>query len=204
MIVYKQSLKSDISVLQKPKSGQNLCGDAFFVKETDDYLMIAIVDGLGSGKEAHQVADNSIKYLEENHSNSLENILRGCNQLLQGSRGAVMGVMKLAFASSTVSFAGIGNIQCILFSEEQRLSRALSSPGYLNGRPIQYRVTQLPYKKDTFFMMFSDGLVLEQPLIQNIRQYSSPQQCLNELEQNVLRMSENDDLTVILGKCSDL
>jgi negative regulator of sigma-B (phosphoserine phosphatase) len=197
VIETKQYNKTLLSIVQQCKKGQPVCGDAYFTEETEDYLIIAIADGLGSGSEAKEVADRATRCFQDHHHLDVKELILLCNQHLHHTRGAVVGVMKLDFRSSTIAYAGIGNIQFMLCPENQKAVRPFSKPGYLNGRPIQVLQQQIPYLKGTPFIMFSDGLDVKQHINQNVNIYEDTDTLIHKVADELVGI--NDDLTFIVG-----
>jgi negative regulator of sigma-B (phosphoserine phosphatase) len=200
VIETKQYNKTILSIVQQCKKGQPVCGDAYFTEETEDYLIMAIADGLGSGSHAKEAATQATRCFQDNHHLDVKELILLCNQHLHHTRGAVVGVMKLDFDSSTISYAGIGNIQFMLYPEHQKAVRTISKPGYLNGRPIQVFQQQVPYLKGTPFIMFSDGLDVKRTIQQNVNIQENPDSLIHQIAKELDGI--NDDLTFIVGNAN--
>ena len=99
----------------RPLPGFVECGDTFLIERQDDGdggqpLLVAVVDGLGHGKEAGLAAQAAARTVLDHRDLPLDEILRQCDRQLQATRGAVMGVLRLA-ADGRGEFCGIGNIE---------------------------------------------------------------------------------------------
>lgn len=200
MIERKKYNKTLLSIVQQCKKGQAVCGDAYFTEETEDYLIMVIADGLGSGTEAKAAADRATQCFQEHHHLDVKELILLCNRHLHHTRGAVVGVMKLDFRSSTISYAGIGNIQFVLCPEHQKAIRPILKPGYLNGRPIQVIHQQFPYLKGTPFIMYSDGWDMQRTVKQNLNIHGDPGTLIHQVAEELVGI--NDDLTFIVGRAS--
>jgi len=67
-----------------PKAGETFNGDAYFIREIEgNKLFVAVIDGGGHGQQAKEKTDLVLKYLEEHFQESLESIIRGCDELLR-------------------------------------------------------------------------------------------------------------------------
>lgn len=200
MIIEKNYKRSDLSIVQKCKVGETVCGDSYLTIETEEHLILTIVDGLGSGTQAKKAADKAVQcFLQHQHLEVKEMMLL-CNKELLHTRGAVAGIAKLDFSTSQMTFAGIGNIHFLLCPAEDKTIRPLSKPGYLSGRPIQVIQQQFYYPVGTPFMMYSDGLDIKQTLEHKIRASNNLQIWSAQLMEQL--GGSQDDLTFILGKAN--
>lgn len=200
MIIEKSYKKSDLSIVQKCKNGETVCGDSYLTIETEEHLILAIVDGLGSGSQAKKAADKAVQCFLQHQHLEVKEMMMLCNKELLHTRGAVAGIAKLNFSTSLMTFAGIGNVHFLLCPAEHKTIRPLSKPGYLNGRPIQVLQHQFYYPVGTPFMMYSDGLDVKQTLEHKIRASSNIQLWVELLMEQL--GSSQDDLTFILGKAN--
>jgi hypothetical protein len=99
----------------RPLPGFVECGDLFVIERLngDDGgqpLLVAVVDGLGHGREAGLAAQAAAQAVLDHRHLPVDEILRHCDQQLQATRGAAMGVLRLA-ADGSGEFCGIGNIE---------------------------------------------------------------------------------------------
>jgi hypothetical protein len=98
----------------RPLAGFIECGDTFVVcmdvEAGGDALLVAVVDGLGHGKEAAVAAQAAARIVHERHELPVDEIMRHCNRELQSTRGAAMGVLR-ALENGSGEFCGIGNIE---------------------------------------------------------------------------------------------
>jgi phosphoserine phosphatase RsbX len=101
----------DYYLVKRPLSRiETECGDTGVVMETDGQYFLALVDVLGHGREAHQVAGTAERYLMEHCRENLVAILRGLHACLSGTRGAVVGLCHLNPAGGDLKYVGMGNI----------------------------------------------------------------------------------------------
>jgi len=192
---------SSISIYQKSKDGQDVCGDMYITLETEEYLVVGIADGLGSGKEACHAATCAVEGLKEVHMHSVGDIINHCNQSLHQTRGAVLGVIKIYFAQEKIEYATLGNIQLIFLPEQGKVFRAIPRPGYLSGKPIQVREEAFEYEGHLKFIMHSDGFQLEPSRLHRIGNVKESKKAIDHLLPELSLM--NDDLTVVFGEVYD-
>jgi len=94
----------------RPFRGFTICGDRFFVAEEDGMVVAAVIDGLGHGFESSVAAERAVEVIREHAQLSPEAIVLRCHEELKPTRGAAVGVLKLA-ASGIGEFCGVGNIE---------------------------------------------------------------------------------------------
>jgi negative regulator of sigma-B (phosphoserine phosphatase) len=166
----------DWGVAASTLSGQTQSGDLHLVKPLPTGVLIAVVDGLGHGAEAATAARTAVTTLNEHASESVLALLERCHWALKGSRGVVMS---LAFAHplDTVTWAGVGNVECMLLHPDARPSRGalragLITPGGIVGSELpQVRAQVVPIAAGDVLLLatdgiregFSDGLQLDAP-----------------------------------------
>lgn len=189
--------KAQVAVYQRAKRGQGVCGDAYVIEETENYLFLGIADGLGSGIEAKNAADQAVRCFQHLHHLPVHLILQECNRSLAFSRGAVAGVLKLDYLNTTITYAGIGNIQCYFYTPALKMFRTVSKPGFLNGRPLQIFPQTMPYLKGTAFALFSDGVHMDRTYLDQ-RKNQDPKVIIKELFTH--ENEHADDLTLITGR----
>ena len=105
----------DWGVASSALPGETQSGDLHLVKPLAGGVLIAVVDGLGHGAEAATAARTAVTTLDEHASESVLALLERCHWALKGSRGVVMS---LAFADrrqNALTWAGVGNVECMLF-----------------------------------------------------------------------------------------
>src|SRR5690242_5919845 len=80
------------SVAEEVLPGQMQSGDRYVVKTLPSSALVAVVDGIGHGKDAAHPAELAVCALNSANGDSLISLLRGCQQQLQGTRGAVLSM----------------------------------------------------------------------------------------------------------------
>ncbi|WP_202080806.1 SpoIIE family protein phosphatase [Caldalkalibacillus salinus] len=199
MIETKSYSKTKIITCQQSKHGELVCGDSYYTIETDEYFFTGVADGLGSGAEAKKASEQAVHTFREHHHQSLKHIVFHCNQNLQTTRGAVIGALKLDFKSGLITFAGVGNIQCLLLYPDQTFKGAISVPGYLSGRRYRMREMSFPFFRQSMFLMYSDGISIEREAIKRYAEEQDPEKMVQRILPPV-ETEYKDDLTLISGK----
>ncbi|GIO24310.1 SpoIIE family protein phosphatase [Oceanobacillus sp. J11TS1] len=149
----------DVSVFQKSKKGNHLCGDSYFFIEEEQMFLAVLADGLGSGEIAKESSQIVVDIVEQHTDKTVEEIVKICNKQLIGMRGAVIGILKLDFMDQTFTFSTIGNIGIIVLENGVPKKRNIPSSGYLGSLYRSVKVMTQKLTKGTNFIMFSDGVM---------------------------------------------
>lgn len=113
------------------------CGDVGLIKQLDNDILVALIDGLGHGAEARRVASLAKEYINKNDNIPLNQMIKGMHNYLKGTRGLVVAILKLHIQSGDFTFCGIGNITCkVLGSNPKTLLSRDGVVGYTIATPI--------------------------------------------------------------------
>lgn len=104
----------EIGIVSKAKQGFELNGDAYVIKNNHQHWLVAVIDGVGHGPQAHKAAFLAKQYVESHVSQSLHGLFHGVEQACQGSNGVVMAIAQFDLTNDQLSFASIGNIEAKL------------------------------------------------------------------------------------------
>lgn len=81
------------------------CGDSFFIKTTEEYLICALADGLGSGERANESSAAISSLVEKNDDKDVEDLMKLCNEELRDKRGATVSILKVDFKKESLPIA---------------------------------------------------------------------------------------------------
>ncbi|WP_090241593.1 protein phosphatase 2C domain-containing protein [Lentibacillus halodurans] len=192
----------ETAVFQKSKQNQYHCGDSYFYTETENEYICALADGLGSGEFAKESSEIVISIIKENIHATVEQLIKKCNQKLSGKRGAVIGILRIDFRTSSYSFSSIGNIGVITIGEDGKKKRNIPNTGYLAGYHRPFKVVSDQLDSVMNFILFSDGVTdkdLSQRFLLNRDVYQVTQTFANYAEKEI----RTDDTTLIAIKYDD-
>ncbi len=112
--------KMKVSVFSVPFPGQEVSGDAYFIKHTPEGVLLIVIDALGHGPEAHEAALLALEIIENNWAEPLLDLVMRCHQGLRHSRGAAT-----AFCRNQFWREGAAAYQCRQCRDQDlRLKRA--------------------------------------------------------------------------------
>jgi phosphoserine phosphatase RsbX len=100
----------DWGVAGRPLAGQERSGDLHVVKEFDDGVLVAAIDGLGHGDLAADAAASAAEILDQYAAEPLERLVTRCHEGLRGTRGAVMALARIPRGGSMMWLA-VGDVE---------------------------------------------------------------------------------------------
>lgn len=185
----------EMRIYNKAKSGNNESGDSYFVHTGEDYCLVSIADGLGSGPYAKQAADVIPTVLGEYHYKGIDDLLGQCNEQMIKKRGATAGIIKINYKEKIMEFSSVGNIRLYILQGGNKMVYPLPVRGYLSGRPQKIKTETYKYNTGDLFFLHSDGVTLKSP--NSLLKESSG---ADELYENALgSVEKRDDATFIAG-----
>ena len=146
----------DAAMYSRPCQGERVNGDTAMIERRDHLQMIAVIDGLGHGPEAHRVSSAARDFLKQRWSLDVVDTMHKLHGELRGSLGAVAGIAVIDSRSGQVHFSGIGNISYRVFG--QRNLRLMSMAGNLGHQIRSPRQEQHTLSDDEVILVYSDGI----------------------------------------------
>ena len=141
----------------RAKQGQVVSGDVYLVHEYGEGQLIAsVIDGLGGGEEAARAARLAHQMLLQYPDYPLQELIRRSHAALHGTRGAVIGLLRLELASSIASYVGVGNIGMQVYSHQP--IKPISKNGILGFRLPTLLELRYVYDPGDIFVIYSDGV----------------------------------------------
>lgn len=141
----------------RAKQGQIVSGDVYLVHEYGAGQLIAsVIDGLGGGEEAARAARLAEQVLLQYPDYPLQELIRRSHAALHGTRGAVIGLLRLEIASSVASYVGVGNIGMQVYSRQP--IKPISKNGILGFRLPTLLELRYAYDPGDIFVIYSDGV----------------------------------------------
>lgn len=146
-----------VGAWSRPRPGEDVNGDAYFIGESEDATLFAVVDGLGHGHGAKQAADAALNALEGWDGEPLDEVFRNAHEALRATRGAVMGAVTLDRARGLLQYAGVGNIEVRVLGGTEA-ARPIAANGTLGARLPTVRVWPHRWHEGMTIVMASDGV----------------------------------------------
>lgn len=189
-------LAARYSVLSRPKSGENLSGDAYFIRHVHNGIFFSVIDALGHGDAANKTVVMALELLGNCYMDDLVDIAATLHRGLRHSRGVAIGLCRIRLQEKTVEHLCIGNVELRIYQGlEER--HTICFNGTLGMETERYRVTSHPYTPQTTLVMFSDGISGKFKLSEFLLQ-KTPVEVASYVFRNFSR--EYDDATVLVLK----
>ena len=144
----------------RPCDGETLSGDAVVVHSDDDGVFVAVIDALGHGPNAHELARELSgilsKWLSWVSTPNPDGALAVLHESALGTRGAVAAVAWLDSRTLEGSVVGIGNVRCRLFGS---IARTIEfKEGVLGCRMRSQTPFSFVLQPSDVLLLFSDGV----------------------------------------------
>lgn len=145
-----------------PLPGESVSGDNYIIKPFHNGVLAAVVDGLGHGYEAAKASEIAIAALDTRVHESIILLVKHCHGALKGTRGVVMSIAKFNLPDNTLSWLGVGNIECVLLrADEKRVpshERVLLRGGVLGYQLPTLRESTIPVTQGDTLVFATDGI----------------------------------------------
>lgn len=140
----------------RPYPGEQVSGDAVVIRRLEDGLFAAIVDVLGHGPEAHEVALHIDTYLSRHASSDIPGLMTRLHAHLRGTRGAAVGLCAIDPSLDRAVYAGTGNTVLRRFGSND--TRLVSQDGVL-GQNMRTPLPQtLRLHPGDLLVLYTDGV----------------------------------------------
>ena len=192
----KEMRGMDFSVFSRPLPGEDVCGDAYFIKRYSSFVVFAVIDALGHGREANKVALDLLRILEADYRESLHNVIELAHKKLAYSRGAAMAICRVDSKGKKLEHISIGNVETRVYGTPEPV-RPFCFNGTLGMAMESSRVIEYPYFEGSTIVMFSDGITGRFDLDMS-RLNKTPQEIAAFIFQNFVR--NTDDATILVGR----
>ncbi len=184
-------MSPSVGWLSIPKLGETQSGDVAVVRTEHDRTLLAVIDALGHGPHAAEVADAASRYLRAvDLTRGALHAMEGLHEHLRATRGAA-GLICL-LASGTLEACGVGNVE--MRCETGRLPIVLT-PGVIGSRLKRPRVFGGELRSRDRVVIFSDG-VSSRFSLKDVRDLSPTDACRAILDGG---RRTHDDATVLVA-----
>lgn len=142
--------------------GETESGDTFVVKAFPGGTLVAVVDGLGHGVEAAEAARTVAAALTDFAQESTIALFRRCHEAAQRTRGVVMSLASFRYSDATMTWAGVGNVEGMLFRADPNASPSaeylLVRSGGVGFNLPELRATVIPVLPGDTLVFVTDGI----------------------------------------------
>ena len=147
----------ETGVAWAPKTGEEVCGDGWAVREWPDHLFVLVVDGLGHGPEAAAAATVASDAFQAAGAEGPAATLAAVHDALRPTRGAAVGIADVRPREHVVRFAGLGNIAGGVYAPTGTRS-FVSMNGIAGHVAPKLQEFSYPWADGAALILHSDGL----------------------------------------------
>ncbi len=181
-------------VATRPKEGQSVSGDVYVLEHHDQVALAAVIDGLGGGEEAAHAATLAARVLRNSPEQPLPLLMQQAHTALHGTRGAVIGMLRLDCAASKLAFMGVGNVG--IYAASQLSIKPISKNGILGYRLPTLLQLEYSYNSGDTFVLYSDGISSQFLAERDLNFAGEPQYLADTILARYGKL--NDDATVLV------
>lgn len=149
-------LKLDYFLANRPLDNGVYSGDTGMVKEFDNMVFLAVIDALGHGKVAHELAETCTDFLAENYRNNLVAMMEGLHHSIQGSRGVVASLCLLDMGKGVLSYVSVGDTLVRKLNNDR--SRIYSMPGIVGYEIRTIKEGTMQLEDNDILLLHTDGV----------------------------------------------
>ena len=177
--------------------GQVSSGDRAVVVQYPDGALVALIDGLGHGKEACEAALAAEHVLLQAPYDPIADLVRRCHDDLRRTRGVVLSLASFDAPRGAMTWLGVGNVEAVLVRSQSTTSEAVS----LRGGTVGYMLP--PLTPRTLIVQPGDTLVLATDGIRHgFKTEVVPSRTPQEIADHVMAhwAKTNDDACVVVAR----
>lgn len=144
-----------ITCRSKPHPFETVCGDLSVVIEQPHRTVLAVIDGLGHGRDARAAAEAARAAMLDEPDLGPRAMMERCHQATRSTRGAAVGIMELK-TDGRGTFVGVGNVAVTARSTTP--IQATSHGGVVGKAMYRVREQSFTCGEGDVLCIFSDGL----------------------------------------------
>jgi serine phosphatase RsbU (regulator of sigma subunit) len=150
------SVSVETAAYVRPMPGEYVGGDAAVIRDIDDGLLVAIVDVLGHGSEANELASQIADFLNRTPLTEPEEVMEALHRHIRGSRGAAAGISRISTAAGTLSYVGHGNTQARRLWRNP--ARLISRDGLIGSHVRSAQAQTMTLSPGDVLVFYTDGV----------------------------------------------
>jgi negative regulator of sigma-B (phosphoserine phosphatase) len=140
--------------ITRPCDGHDRSGDVVVVRVTEAAALIAVIDALGHGPKAADIAELAARQLLATPlDEEMMRTMARLHEALHGTRGAA--AMVAVLRGGAIEGCGVGNVELRSLGGSVPV---VQSPGILGVRVRRYNVFSARLEPGTRLVLFSDGI----------------------------------------------
>ena len=146
----------DCGFFVRPCRGERVSGDTAVVEQRDHLILLAIIDGLGHGKQAHHIAKRAESFLRTSWRSEVVSTILALHDALKDTEGAAAGICVVDIATGDLKYTGVGNTVIRAFGSRE--NRLMSAPGTLGHQLRTPQEHRLHLEAGDVLVLYTDGI----------------------------------------------
>jgi negative regulator of sigma-B (phosphoserine phosphatase) len=142
--------------------GEEESGDLHLVEQFNNGALVAVIDGLGHGREAALAARAAAATLKKHARDSVISLIKRCHEDLRTTRGVVISMAAFSAHEGTMTFVGVGNVEGVLMRADSEgktpFESLLLRRGVVGGRLPPLNANIMPITPGDTLILVTDGI----------------------------------------------
>jgi len=148
----------ELGAVQVAKAGEDVCGDGWDWRLSDDRVSVIVADGLGHGLHAHEAARQAIETFGKRPHDAPARMVEDVHAALRSTRGAAVAVLTVDLDRSTVHYSGLGNITSRIATPAGTFKSLVSHNGTAGHAASRIQEFHDAIPQQSVVIMYTDGL----------------------------------------------
>jgi phosphoserine phosphatase RsbX len=185
MIDKSQGVRLEWGVASHAQAHQTECGDAFTIEPTGAGFLVAVIDGLGHGRDAARASQRAVDSIHDSGHGSLQDVMRACHHALVRTRGAAISLALVDLSEQRLDWLGVGNVEGVVLNPVANQAASWRSETLVvRGGVVGYdlpplQTAHVPFGLGAVLVFATDGINLG--FSGEIRAGRSPQQNADQI-----------------------
>ena len=136
-------------------------GDLFVANVWRQGALLAAIDGIGHGDEAHAAAQIARSVLDSHPAEPLVTLVQRCHEVLRGTRGVVMSLVTIDVPHGLLSWLGVGNVRVLLVRSADNTApyqELMLRSGVVGAQLPRLESATLPFSQGDTLVFATDGI----------------------------------------------
>ena len=184
--------------------GESESGDLHLVCCNQNGVLIAVIDGIGHGEEAAEVARIAATLLRGSVDEPVISLVERCHEKLKGTRGVVLSLAFVSPEQKMMTWIGVGNVQGVLVRADTQKGNPQESlllrAGVVGSKLPFLQASVLPVSLGDTIVFATDGI--QSDFSAGLSAMENPQRAADRIL-NKFR-SNNDDALVLVARLTGI
>lgn len=184
--------------------GEGESGDLHMVCCNQNGVLIAVIDGIGHGEEAAEVARIAATLLRGSVDEPVISLVERCHEKLKGTRGVVLSLAFVSPEQKMMTWIGVGNVQGVLVRADTQKGNPQESlllrAGVVGSKLPFLQASVLPVSLGDTIVFATDGI--QSDFSAGLSAMENPQRAADRIL-NKFR-SNNDDALVLVARLTGI